>query len=68
MSDLMEKGIAGLLDSLADLFETRALIAARAGRVQQQASTEVASHEHGRRSAYAEAARETRALAERLRE
>ena len=67
MSELMTD-IASMVDSLADVFETRSLIAARAARVQQQASTEVASHEHGRRSAYQDAARETRALAERLRE
>jgi hypothetical protein len=66
MSDLLEKGISGLLESLADLFETRALIAARQSTV-LLAKLNV-GEARGRRSAYEEAARDTRKLAERLRE
>lgn len=58
-----EVDVRPLLRTLANLFETRAMIAARR---QVEASPPVTVREGGRASAYTEAAREVRLLVERL--
>lgn len=55
MADQLQISLADMLDSLADLFETRALIAGTRCELERQ-------------KAYDEAARHTRQLVEKLRE
>jgi len=58
----MKTGVAALLDSLSKLFDARALIAER------NFNAHLKIEELGRKAAYEDAARETRLLAEKLRD